>query len=267
MAAGQENIFQIDAVEQTLRPLDAVPAEAKTWVELRVLKGADILTLEVRGAKRERMTILVDTGSDRGVSLQPKKWREWKAAHSDEPTTLNASYMPATGLVVSEEGWAKELSFGQLTVTDVPVTEANSAEAALARYEATFGLAALKRMDFIVDGRKGIAYFKPKKTPAPACEHNRLGAVFVPRDAESDDLVAHVVAGSPAEEAGIGNGDVLLKIADLDVTRWRTDPTVLPLSRFWQEPAGIRLRLTIRRGNGTVETTILLRNILPPSAD
>src|SRR5690242_15954824 len=83
----------------------------------------------------------------------------------------------------------------------------------------------------------------------------------------NDDLIAHVVDGSPAHEAGIRNGDVLLKIADLDVTRWRTDPTVLPLSRFWQEPAGTKLRLTIRRGNETPEISVLLRNILPPSAD
>src|SRR5690242_3238371 len=108
----RKNVFRIDAIEQTLTPIDAVPAEAKAWIRLRVLKDSDVLSLEIRGAKRKRMTLLVDTGSDAGVSLQSNKWHEWKATHTNESTTVRASYMPATGLVVSEEGWAKELSFG-----------------------------------------------------------------------------------------------------------------------------------------------------------
>ena len=267
----RKNVFQIDAVEQTLKPLDTVPEEATSWMTFHVRTNSDILTLEIPNQKGNAVTVItVDTGTDKGVSLSPKRWCKWRAAHSNESTTLDASYSPVEGLVVSEEAWAKELSFGPLTLTDVPAFAATSAEVAAlgsSQYESRFGLAALKRMDFIVDGRKGIAYVRPKKTPPPPCEHNRLGAVFVPRDDQNDDLIAHVVAGSPAHEAGIRNGDVLLKIADLDVTRWRADPAVLPLSRFWQEPAGTKLRLTLRRGNETPEISVLLRDILPSLAD
>jgi C-terminal processing protease CtpA/Prc len=80
------------------------------------------------------------------------------------------------------------------------------------------GLEALKRLDLIVDGKHGMAYLRPKQTRSVPGDHNRLGAVFVPRDDQSDDLVAHVLEGSPAFEAGIRNGDVLLSIGGRDLT-------------------------------------------------
>ena len=95
-------------------------------------------------------------------------------------------------------------------------------------------------------------------------EHNRLGAVFVPFQPNTDALVALVVDRGPAQEAGIRNGDVLLKIGELDVTRWRTDPAVLPLSRFWEQPAGTHLELTLMRGEEKLLITVRLREILVP---
>jgi C-terminal processing protease CtpA/Prc len=118
----------------------------------------------------------------------------------------------------------------------------------------------------VVDGRQGIVYIRSKTTPPLPYWHNRLGAVFVPRDSQNDDLVAHVVDGDPAYEAEIRNDDVLLKIGELDVTKWRTDPNVLPLSRFWNSPAGTKLELTLKRGDRIFKAAAVLRNILPPDA-
>jgi C-terminal processing protease CtpA/Prc len=81
---------------------------------------------------------------------------------------------------------------------------------------------------------------------------------------EGGDLVARVIDGTPAYEAGIRNGDVLLKVGDLDATKWRTDPKVLPLSRFWESPPGTRLEFTLKRGTTTFKKTAVLRQILSP---
>ena len=149
--------------------------------------------------------------------------------------------------------------------------EANSADMALntspqTKYEATLGFAALKRLDIIIDGKHGIAYLRSKTTLPLPYAHNRIGAIFVPQDMQSNDLVAHVVNGSPAYEAGIRNDDVLLKIGELDVTKWRTDSNVLPLSRFWESTARTKLELTLKRGDKIFKTTAILRNIVPPDA-
>jgi S1-C subfamily serine protease len=176
--------------------------------------------------------------------------------------------MPGAGTVVTEEFWAKELTFGTLVLTDVPVMPANVAEQAMGApgFEASLGLAALKRLDLVIDGSLGIAYLRPRNTAPAPYDHNRLGAVFAPRDMEGLDLIAHVIDGSPAFEAGVRNGDVLLKVGDLDVTKWRTDPTVLPLSRFWEKPPGTRIVLLLKRGPQTIKATAVLRQILAPDA-
>jgi hypothetical protein len=262
-----ENIVHIDAVNGTAEFVKSVP-EGSAWMKTGLLTNLDVLDLEIPETNVAKAAISIDTGSPFGVKLAPPIWRKWKAAHTNLPVTLNAYFTPALGLVVKEESWAKEILLGPLTLTDVPIMEADSANIAAgtfsnAQYEATFGLAALKRLDLVIDGKIGVAYLQSKKTPPLPYQHNRLGAVFVPRDSQSDDLLAHVVDGSPAYEIGIRNDDVLLKIGELDVTKWRTDPNVTPLSRFWYSPAGTKLELTLKRGDKIFKTTAVLRNILP----
>jgi hypothetical protein len=261
-----ENILQLDAVNHVIGPLQNVPDDS-SWTRFYVHTNLDILALEVPGDQGAKAIVIVDTGIDGGIVLHPKRWRAWKTSHANQPTTLEASWMPGAGLVVKEESFVHEISLGSLMLTDVPIKEANQAELATdPKFEASLGLAALKRLDIVIDGKQGIAYLCPRKTPALPYEHNRLGAVFVPRNSQNDDLVAHVVPGSPAYESGIRNDDVLLKIGELDATRWRADPNVLPLSRFWNSLAGTRLELTLKRGNKVFKTIAVLRNILPPDA-
>jgi len=260
------NTIRIDAEQRTTTWLTNTPPETTTWFKLRIRSESRVLTLELPGSDDPMGLLTVDTGSSSGVALRPERWQEWKAAHTNQPVTLMAGYMPGAGTVATEESWAKELALGGLVLTEVPVMPANTVQQAIgaAGFQASLGLAALKRMELIVDGNLGIAYLRPKTGPPPAYEHNRLGAVFVPPNMEGGDLGARVVEGSPAYEAGVRNGDVLLKIGDLDVTKWRTDPAVLPLTRFWERPPGSRLELTLKRGTQTLKITAVLRQILGP---
>src|ERR1051325_8734149 len=52
---------------------------------------------------RSKGAILVDTGSESGVGLAPQKWREWKAAHTNQPARLILGYMVQPGLIVREQ--------------------------------------------------------------------------------------------------------------------------------------------------------------------
>jgi hypothetical protein len=265
----KNNIIKIDAEHDSVIALAKVPAAVRDWVQFPVDKDSDYLQLEVPHDNLERGSIFVDTGWTQGVGLPAAKWRDWKDSHPLQPLTLKAYYMPGAGLQVKEEAWAKQLAIGPMTLTNVPVTEAPAVHVSLAvpPFEASLGLAGLKRLDFIVDGAQGIAYLRPRRDKPAPYGHSRLGAVFVPRDAQSDDLVAQVVPGSPAEEAGIRNGDVLLRIGKLDVTKWRTDPSVLPLSRFWEQPPGTKLNLLLRRDDKTRSVNVTLRQILGPQIE
>jgi hypothetical protein len=263
------NIFMIDARQGALTCLTNIPGAATNWMNFALQTNSTVLEIEISQSGGEPSIISVDTGFKGGVKLAPDQWREWKSTLTNQPMTLDAYYMPGAGMVVAEEAWAKKLAIGSLLVTDVPVTEANKADVGLGStgYQMTLGLAALKRLDFIIDGKRGIAYLHAIETPPPPYEHNRIGAVFTPVDLQSGDLIAHVVDGSPAWMAGIRNGDLLARIGKLDVTKWRTDPAVLPLSRFWDSPSGTKLELTLKRSNKKFRTEVVLQQILPPETN
>jgi hypothetical protein len=258
------DIYLIDASRSKMTALVVLPEQVKSWHQFRVQTNTDVLILEIPGAASTN-TIFIDTGHNGGIGLAPDDWPAWKNQHPTQPLTLRAGYMPAAGVYVTEQAWADKISFGPLLLTDVPVSKAHATEIQYASVQATFGMAALKRMDLVVDGIKGIAYVNPKRQPAASYDHNRLGAVFVPANLESDcDLIAQVVAGGPAEKAGVRNGDVLLKVGDRDMTNWQTN-RVKPAA-FWEQPSGTEHRLTLRRGQQTNEVTVKLENILGPGA-
>ncbi len=263
------NIIQIEASLKQAKLLADAPPESATWLKFHIRSQSRVLCLEIPGPEASSGVLSVDTGSSCGVALNPERWGAWTAANTNRPRTLLGGYMPGAGTVVLEESWARELTFGPLALTEVPVMSANVAVQAMASpgFEASLGLAALRRLDLIIDGNLGIAYLRPKTGPPAPYEYNRLGAVFAPPSMQGGDLVAHVIDGTPAYEAGIRNGDLLLKVGDLDATKWRTDPTVLPLSRFWERPPGTKLELVLQRGTRTFKTTVVLRQILAPDTE
>jgi membrane-associated protease RseP (regulator of RpoE activity) len=221
------------------------------------------LTLQVPLEDGSIGDVFVDTGDSSGVSLSEDRWKQWTLQHPESPSTLAAYFTPQVGFVVRSEAWASLLPVGSLRIADVPV--ALTSVKVGKKYSATLGVYALTRIHLILDGANGVAYVKPATEPAPRYEHNRLGAVFTPKDLQSEPLIAHVAKGSPADLAGIRDGDQLTKIDELDVTKWRTDPQVLPLARFFERPAGTELRLTVKRDSAERVFTVSLKDILAPT--
>jgi hypothetical protein len=243
------------------------PAEVKDWLKVPIVAGANHLKLELPAADGAAgRVILIDTGDPTGVSLNAERWRIWRAAQPGLPTTLSAMYMPGSGLVVREETWAESILLGGLEIRGVAVRLSNRTQEAAggSDYAASLGLGALERLDLVADGKSGVAYIRARGERPPSMPHNRLGTVFVPRSGDSDDLVATVAQGSPGQAAGVRDGDLLLAIDGGDVTRWRSQPAILPFSQYWERPAGTRTVLTLRRGGETITATAVLRDILGP---
>jgi hypothetical protein len=262
------NIIEIDAEGHSVDFPDELPEQVATWIKFPLRTNSSILEFEVSERDHTNKIVQVDTGFSGGVALRPDNWRQWKSSHTNQPSTLYAFFMPASGVSVVEEAWAKKLVLGPLVLTDVPVSKATPTQQeqdiGTEQFDATLGFAALKRMDLIVDGAHGMAYLKPKTTRPPAYQHNRLGAVFVPADLQSVTLLAHVLDGTPAYEAGIRNGDELIRINNRDISHWRTDPDIHPNLTFRENPAGTKFILTLKRGGEMIETTVILQDILAP---
>lgn len=257
-------VTMIDAKAQMVQLFSAVPMDTRGWVKFGVQTNCPVLRLILPKQKGKESVLLIDTGTDTGVKLNSAEWRRWKLSHKHEPTTLADGYEPGAGINVSEEQLAKEITFGPLTLTDVPVMEANSTDVALGGkgYDATLGFAALKRVDFIVDALHNVAYLRPKNEIPPPFRHNRAGAVFAPRDSQCNDLIAHVIRDGPAYAAGIRDGDLLLEFDGRSVQNWRNEPALK--QNVNERPAGTINTFTLKRGKKIFKATVVLEDILVP---
>jgi hypothetical protein len=258
--------FLFDTVGRQMRPLDKMPDDLDTWTKFRVYPFANVLLLETTRTDGSPGFVFVDTGSPYGVGLSPDNWRVWVAANAKEPRTLRTYYTPGAGEVWGEESWAHRFSIGPLAITEVPIGEAPSSTPGLAtgRHIATLGMAALARLDFVLDGKHGVAYLRPKNTPPLPYNHNRLGAVFVPLIPQSEFLVAQVEPGGPAALAGIHDGDLLAYIDGRTMTNWADHPTIGVPNFDWE--AGDKVYLRLLRNGGEYRVNVKLRDIIGPGA-
>ncbi len=262
-------VVVIDGPGQKASIRDQLPPEVSQWPSWKIASNASFLIVEVEIAALQDGpgTMMIDTGTTDGVKLGSRLWQQWGAAHPDQAATLSAGFYPGAGLIVTEERWARTLVLDRLTLHDVSIGDYGALvqRAPMAVHTATLGLGALRRMTLVIDAGDSKVHFKSHAPPqAPnSYEYNRLGAVFVPDLEKGNELLAHVVPGSPAHRAGIRADDVLLRIDDLDATKWRTDPRILPLSRFWSQPAGTTLHLGLQRDDGVLNVTVTLEDIFP----
>ncbi len=259
------DVFEFDAASTELSGAKAVPDKVRNWFKFRLVESADALVLEIPGPRSNLRWLLIDTGNPDGLALAPALWRQWTNSHPQRARTLIAYAGLTSGLVVREQAWADEIDIGPLTLTQIPVHELDLREGPDAeKFAALVGLAALKRLDLVVDRRNGVAYAHPANiTPWPY-RHNRIGAVFTTEDLEhGQDLIAHVLPGTPAYEAGVRDGDILQKIDSVDMTGWRTNSAARS-GRFFEQPAGSRITLTLKRGTEAIQVMVTLRDLLGP---
>jgi hypothetical protein len=259
----QNHIFRISGAPMSLTILPALPKDIASWTKWPIDPQYSVLTIELPETEGRRGRILVDTGSFFGVELNSRRWRQWREAHKDAPATPVAFFMPGSGLHVREQCWADKLEIGGFTITDVPVIQGRPDEQYPVSSEAVIGLFGLLRFEVIIDGAQDSFYTRSAPMSPLPYKHNRLGAVFAPKDLESQDLIGYVVEGGPAYQAGIQNGDILLSVDGLDVTQWRTDPNARP-GKFWEQPAGTEHRLTLLRDGRQLECAVKLCDILGP---
>jgi hypothetical protein len=235
------------------------------WHTFTVPADATLSLQPARGRPGPRL--IVDTGHDGGIMLPPARWREWRAAHPNAPVTIDGGWMAGDGARIHEVAWADEIAVGDLVFRGVPVEEALPAylgEAAAGEEIVGLGVAALKRLDLIVDARAHLAHATALSSPPPGLPHNRTGVVFMPKAEGGDELVAHVLTGGPAFRAGMRDGDVLLKVNRQDIAGWRQWPDGLRRVYNGRAPAGTPWEFTVRRDGELHTLKFVAENLIGP---
>ncbi|HEX3462778.1 MAG TPA: aspartyl protease family protein [Candidatus Elarobacter sp.] len=163
------------------------------------------------------------------------------------------------GIVHSSTYRLHEFTFGGLTmhefVTGFVVQQKGSFSS---RTEAgNFGYDVLSQFTLTTDYRRGRMYLQ-REPGAPLPEFTRTGFIGGSRDAENRLVVGAVLPSSPAAQAGLARGDVILTIDGVP-TQNLTPPQLAELSH---RPAGTPMRLTVRRGEADREVTLIRRDLL-----
>ena len=165
----RDNILIFDGTEHKISSVKTLPAGGlEGWIRMPI-GYEDQLTLKPLMPNGQFGTVLVDTGAYFGVALPPEQWNKWRAAHPNAPSG-SVSYMTPGefGVQAAEEAWADEIQLGTLTLTDVPVHEANESEMkAGPSYAGTLGLYALARLDLVLDGKDNVAFVRTRPKPGP----------------------------------------------------------------------------------------------------
>ncbi|UCE49766.1 MAG: aspartyl protease family protein [Phycisphaerales bacterium] len=260
------NIVEISHAPNKIKFHDKLIIDRSLWKCCKIRSDLNSLVMQIPSKQGGFVHVLIDTGSYAGVKLSPELWRQ-SVDSDNKKLTLSASFYLGKGVVVAEETWVQRLVLEGIIFREVPVSKGVEAAKHIdvnGGLDAILGLHALSCFSWILDGSTSHVYLKPNNVMRipEKYSYNRLGAVFVHRDIEtSDALVGHVVKSGPAYVAGIRDGDILLKINNVDATKWRTDPSVMPLSRFGDQPAGTELNLELMRRSKKIEVSVTLEEI------
>ena len=265
-----KNILHIDWGQKVFEPVPQVPEAARQWpaFDLYSPPGQSVLVVQVSESSEPLKAVYIDTGDPGGVHVASALWREILSRRPTLSTAIEGLYTPGVGYRSSMVCWLPLLKLGSIELHDVPVSEAPKAFQQWPGYQATLGLYGLTRLELVVDGRTRRVYVRARQDYSKKHDYNRGGVVFLPADEQSSDLLATVLDQGPAYEAGVRNGDRLLRVNGRDVTGWRTDPNgwMSDASSTFDKPAGTKVTLTIMRDNQPREVTVVLKEMLPVEA-
>ncbi len=254
----QGKVWAVQWNTKTLALIPSVPEHVPGWVQINLKTNAPILAFP-HGMQGKDL-IYIDTGDPGGVALSAAQWKRWLKDNPDAPMTLYAGWSPALGgMYVVRQSWSDRLNLGSLTI---PSTTVRQAAHKWARLEAVIGLKALSHFEVIFDLRESRIYLKTRDGGHIKPDYNRLGATFAPKSLDSVELVAQVLANSPAYRCGIRNGDILLRVDDVDMTKWRDDPSIWK-KRFWHANPGTQYNLELKRKGKRIELQVTLEEIFP----
>jgi len=243
---------------KTIARIRSVPEQAKSWLQIDL--ATDVPVLAFAHGKQSKNLIYIDTGDPGGVSLSATCWKRWLKGHPDAPMTLDAGWSPATGgISVVRQSWTDRLDLGALTIPGATVSQIAYK---WPRLEAIVGLEALSHFEVVLDLRESRIYLKRRDGGHLVPEYNRLGATFAPKSLDSVELIAQVLTDSPGYRCGIRDGDILLRVDDVDMTKWRTDPVIWK-RRFWYAEPGTQYNLELRRGGKRIDLQVTLEEIFP----
>lgn len=249
-------IWKVHWQSQKLLEIPTVPQAIDSWDIFSIDQNVPVCAFNITD-NNDRL-IYIDTGNHASLALSPARWEQWLTDEPNLPTTLQSGFSPAAGgFYATALRWSKAFKLHRLRMPGVMVSKSVFK---WARLDAVIGLKALAHFEVIIDLKNDKIYMKNRTNHFSNISYNRFGAAFLPDRLDSKRLVGQVIKNSPAYNVGIRDGDILLKINDFNMTKWKTDPEIWK-HRFWEAKAGTKYTISIERDGKFKTINIVLEDI------
>jgi len=117
----------------------------------------------------------------------------------------------------------------------------------------------LRRFEVIIDYPDSMLYLKPTRTYKQKFNYDRSGMlIYAIGHNLKDFYVNTIIPGSPAEEAGIREGDLILKIRGLPASLF----DLASINRMLMKRTGKKIKVTIERNGVRMEKSFRLRDLI-----
>ena len=122
----------------------------------------------------------------------------------------------------------------------------------------------LERFNVIINYQKEIAYFKPIKNYNKNFKYDKSGLFLYAYGPNLDQyFVKRVIKGSPADEAGIQQGDLIKKVGWWS-TRWYS---LQGITNKLSGDIGKKIKLKVERKGECLSYEFRLRDLFEPTSD
>jgi len=201
---------------------------------------------------------LVDTGGAMTTALMTKRFAESHKLLEHAGKTITDRSLPALGgdldLLVTR---GKALQLGHIVIQDPIITLSQHSAGALAGgFDGVIGGELLRRFKVIFDSARRRLILEPNAHLGEACEYNMSGMMLRAEGKDLKSLRVHrIIKDSPAEKAGLQEGDRLVRIKD---AKQFTMDEIDEMSK----KAGRNILLRIVRGSKELEFNVPMRRLI-----
>lgn len=264
-SAFRQFIVEIDYENRVIRlfpPTGFRPPKNSQRLPLEIHRSKPYLSTQVKPASGEEITVklLVDSGASLAMVLHPETHPGLKIPEKVVPGNIG---MGLGGKLEGVLGILPSLSLGSDTLREIPV----HFQEIRYRIDSTFlnnrngilGNTILERYTVTFDYFRGSLFLQPNRLFNKAFPIDKSGMLVIAAGPELKTFMVHaVLEGSPAREAGIRPGDIIVSINYSSFRFFDLDS----IYRILSKPEGKLIRVKIDRRGEKFRTEFRLRSLI-----